>query len=38
MRVEIVIDRNYVIIEGVKIERPTRVAPSQWLWFWELYY
>ena len=26
---------NYVIIEGIRIERPTRLSPSQWLRFWE---
>ena len=24
-----------VVIEGVRIPRPARIAPSQWLRFWE---
>lgn len=33
--VEIIIDRDYVIIEGEMVRRPQRIAPSAWLEFWE---
>ncbi len=29
------IDRNYVIVEGVKVDRPANLSPSQWLDIWE---
>jgi hypothetical protein len=32
----IIIDRDKVIIEGIVVYRPSRIAPSQWLRFWEL--
>jgi hypothetical protein len=31
----IIVDANYIIIEGVRIERPSRIAPSHWLAYWE---
>lgn len=36
MRVpHLVIDRDYVIIEGARMNRWPNWAPSQWLLFWE---
>ncbi len=32
---DIVIDRNYVIVEGTKVLRPASIAPSAWLAWWE---
>ena len=31
----IIIDHDKVEIEGVVIQRPDRIAPTQWLDFWE---
>lgn len=31
----ILIDRNYIIVEGIKIPRPSRMSPDQWLSYWE---
>lgn len=33
--ISIVTDRDYVVVEGVKIMRPSRISPSAWLAFWE---
>jgi hypothetical protein len=30
----VVVDRNYVLIEGVRVDRPSRIAISQWLNYW----
>lgn len=30
-----VVDRNYVVVAGVRLDRPMRVSPGQWLGFWE---
>lgn len=27
---------NSVVIEGKVVDRPSRIAPSQWLSFWEV--
>jgi hypothetical protein len=35
MQPTITIDHDQVVIEGVVIKRPTSIAPSQWLEFWE---
>ena len=32
---EIVIYRDYVIVVGQRIQRPSRISPGQWLSFWE---
>ena len=31
----LVIDRNYVIVEHVRIARPARISVSTWLSYWE---
>ena len=31
---DIIVDRDYVRIEGVIVQRPSRISPSQWLDFW----
>lgn len=33
--IDIEIHREYVVILGQKIHRPSRISPSQWLEFWE---
>jgi hypothetical protein len=33
--VDVKIDPNRVVVEGIAIPRPARIAPSQWLEFWE---
>ena len=35
MTPQVEIDRNYVVIEGVKIERQVSCSPMQWLEYWE---
>jgi len=35
MQVNIEIDREHVVVEGVKVPRPSSLSPSQWLMFWE---
>ncbi len=37
MTVKIIIDHDKVEIEGTTILRPSRIAPSQWLAYWELF-
>jgi hypothetical protein len=32
---DLVIDSNYVIIEGYRIDRPSRISVLQWLTVWE---
>jgi hypothetical protein len=32
---EIVIHNDYVLICGQRVQRPSAIAPSQWLKFWE---
>jgi hypothetical protein len=32
---EIIIDRNHVIICNQVVVRPSTIAPSQWIQFWE---
>ena len=32
---QIIVDRNYVVIQGVKVERQSSISPMQWLEFWE---
>lgn len=34
MTPQITVDRNYVTIQGVKIERRQSCGPSEWLEFW----
>jgi len=29
------IDRNYVVVAGTTVPRPSSVSPLQWLEFWE---
>ena len=33
--IDIEVAKDYVIIEGSRIERPTRMSPSRWLDFWD---
>ena len=34
MTPQITVDRNYVVIQGVMVERPHSMSPTQWLeWF-----
>ena len=35
MRYVEIIDRDYVIVFGQRIERPKEASPSEWLEFWE---
>lgn len=35
MTPQITVDRNYITIQDVKVERPQTMSPSQWLEFWD---
>jgi hypothetical protein len=26
---------DYVVVEGVRVDRPSRLSRSQWVYFWE---
>ncbi len=30
----VVVDTNYVVVCGVRVDRPSTIAPSQWLAYW----
>ena len=34
MTPQVTVDRNYVVIQGVRIERQASCSPSEWVEFW----
>ena len=35
MTPQVEVDRNYVVVQGIRIERQASMSPTQWLEYWE---